>query len=31
MKLIAIKDYTHPSVSSDFKSPYSACLFTFDF
>jgi hypothetical protein len=31
MKLIAIKDYARPSVSSDFKSPYSACLFAFDF
>jgi hypothetical protein len=31
MKLITIKDYTRPSVSSDFKSPYSTCLFAFDF
>jgi hypothetical protein len=31
MKLIAIKDYTCPSVSSDFKSLYSMCLFAFNF
>jgi hypothetical protein len=31
MKLIAIKDYAYPSVSSDFKSPYGVCLFAFNF
>jgi hypothetical protein len=31
MKLITIKDYTRPSISSDFKSLYSVCLFAFNF